>query len=348
VCAVADLDALRNDDRAWDAFVESTADGQYLQMSAWAKVKAPNGWRSVRVVADGGSGPIGAQVLLHRLGPLPFALGYATCGPVATLFDKASVDAFTAELRTVARRERLSHVTIDPTVGEAQIGKQLRSAGWRKTKTVQVDQTWVVDVDQPEEALWQGLRSKWRQYVQKGRKNRLEVVDAGADGIDDLFRIVVETANRAGFVYRSKETYRRVYDAYAATDHARLLLAKLPTGEAVAALMLVACDGKIVEPYGGMTAAGAESRANYLLKWEAIRSSAERGYRLYDMWGMATAGIGQFKQGFGGRQVDYIGAFDLVTSQPLRAAFRAYHGVNVRIGRLRRGDRGRPTGPVSD
>ena len=343
---MADLDALRTDDAAWDEFVESTPNGQYLQLSPWAQVKAPNGWRSVRVVADAGSGPIGAQVLLHRLGPLPFSLGYATCGPAATVFDEASVRAFTAELRAVARRERLSHVTIDPTVSDPQVTGRLRAAGWRRTATVQVDRTWVVDLDQPEEVLWHALRSKWRQYVQKSRRSGLVVVDSGADGIDDLFRIVVETAKRAGFVYRSKDTYRRVFESFAKSDRARLLLARLPGGEAVAALMLIACNGKIVEPYGGMTAAGAESRANYLLKWEAIRSSAERGHRLYDMWGMATSGIGQFKQGFGGRQIEYIGAFDLVTSQPLHAAFKAYHAANVQVGRLRRGDRGRAA--VSD
>ena len=120
---MADLDALRRDDDAWDAFVESTPNGEYLQLSAWAKVKAPNGWRSVRVVADGGSGPIGAQVLLHKLGPLPASLGYATCGPVAATLDKASIDAFTAELRHVARRERLSHITIDPTVGDPAVAR---------------------------------------------------------------------------------------------------------------------------------------------------------------------------------------------------------------------------------
>ena len=47
------------------------------------------------------------------------------------------------------------------------------------------------------------------------------------------------------------------------------------------------------------------------------------------MWGMATAGISQFKQGFGGHEIGYIGAFDLVTSAPLRTAFRAYQGVRV-------------------
>ena len=346
---MADVDSLRHNDAAWDAFVESTANGEYLQLSAWAKVKAPNGWRAVRVVADGGSGPIGAQVLLHRFGPMPASLGYATCGPAATTFDKASIEAFTAELRATAKQERLSHITIDPTISNPDVALRLADAGWKRTKTVQVDRTWVVDLDQAEDALWQGLRSKWRQYVQKARKSGLTIDEVGVEGIDDLFRIVVDTANRAGFVYRSKDTYRRVYESFAATGRARILLARRPDGEAVAALMLVGCGGKVVEPYGGMTGPGAESRANYLLKWEAIRSSAERGYRIYDMWGMATAGIAQFKQGFGGREIRYIGAYDLVTSAPLRTAFGAYHGTRVRIGRMRRGDQGRPvSGAVDD
>jgi len=335
---VADLEALRHDDVAWDAFVESTANGEYLQLAEWAKVKAPTGWRAIRVVADGGSGPIGAQVLLHRLGPVPASLGYATCGPAATSFDKASIEAFTAELRATAKRERLSHITIDPTVSNPDIALRLADAGWKRTKTVQVDRTWVVDLGQPEDALWQGLRSKWRQYVQKARKNGLTIAEVGADGIEDLFRIVVDTANRAGFVYRSKDTYRRVYESFAPAGRARILLARTAEGEAVAALMLVACGAKVVEPYGGMTGPGAASRANYLLKWEAIRGSAERGYKVYDMWGMATPGIAQFKQGFGGSEIRYIGAYDLVTSAPLRTAFGAYHGTRVTIGRMRRGD----------
>src|SRR4051812_46610229 len=347
--AVADLDGLRYDDSVWDAFVESAANGEYLQLSAWAKVKAPNGWRSVRVAADGGSGAIGAQVLLHRLGPVPASLGYATCGPAATNFDKASIDAFTAELRATAKRERLSHITIDPTISNPDVALRLAEAGWKRTKTVQVDRTWVVDLDQPEEALWQGLRSKWRQYVQKARKNGLTIDEVGVEGIDDLFRIVVDTANRAGFVYRSKETYRRVYESFAPSGRARMLLARKPDGEAVAALMLVHCGPKGVEPYGGMTGPGAQSRANYLLKWEAIRSSAERGLRVYDMWGMATPGIAQFKQGFGGREIRYIGAYDLVTSAPLRTGFGLYHGTRVRLGRMRRGDGGRlAAGGVDD
>ena len=57
-----------------------------------------------------------------------------------------------------------------------------------------------------------------------------------------------------------------------------------------------------------MTPAGADSRANYLLKWEAIRSSRERGATSYDLWGLAHAGIAHFKTGFGGREIHYVGA----------------------------------------
>ena len=52
-----------------------------------------------------------------------------------------------------------------------------------------------------------------------------------------------------------------------------------------------------------MTEAGADSRANYLLKWEAIRSSREQGATTYDLWGLAHAGIAHFKTGFGGREI---------------------------------------------
>ena len=72
-----------------------------------------------------------------------------------------------------------------------------------------------------------------------------------------------------------------------------------------------------------MTEAGAESRANYLLKWEAIRTSKEQGAASYDMWGLIGTGIDHFKAGFGGREVAYVGAWDLPLSTVGALAFRS-------------------------
>jgi len=94
VAEPASVEELRRDDAAWDAFVSGSPFGFHTQLSPWARVKAANGWSAVRVVADGGSGPIGAQVLVRRVGPGPFALGYAPRGPVATTWDEGSLPAF--------------------------------------------------------------------------------------------------------------------------------------------------------------------------------------------------------------------------------------------------------------
>jgi hypothetical protein len=39
---------LEGDTTAWDAFSASAASGSYMQLTAWAEVKAVNGWNSTR------------------------------------------------------------------------------------------------------------------------------------------------------------------------------------------------------------------------------------------------------------------------------------------------------------
>ena len=90
------LDRLRTDAVAWDAFVEASETPFPLQLTAWATAKMATGWTAERVVVDGGSGPIGGQVLIRRLGPGLFGFGYIPRGPVATTFDRPSIEAFTA------------------------------------------------------------------------------------------------------------------------------------------------------------------------------------------------------------------------------------------------------------
>ena len=332
---IAEPPALRAEPAAWDAFVAAAPTGAYPQLSAWAAVKAANGWDAERVVAESSTGPIGAQVLVHRIGATPWSMGYAPRGPLAARFDREAVLSFTAAARDFAARRRLSHVMVDPEISDPGVTEHLREAGWQPAPAVQPERTWVVDLDVPEETLWSGLRSKWRQYVQKARRGGVVVVEGDASGFDEFYSVFVETARRAGFLYRTLDSYRRVYDAFAARGSARLLFARLPDGTAGATIMLVACGPRVVEPYGGMTSAGADLRANYLLKWEAIRSSRERGARVYDMWGMAHPGIEQFKRGFGGREVRYIGAFDLVRVGPVRTILLTGQRLRVAIARRR-------------
>ncbi|MBA3796245.1 MAG: peptidoglycan bridge formation glycyltransferase FemA/FemB family protein [Chloroflexi bacterium] len=334
---MTELAVLRSDDAAWDAFVAGSGVPSHLQTTAWARAKAPNGWRPIRVVADGGSGPIGAQVLMRKLGPGPFALGYAARGPVGTAFDQASVAAFSDALRRAAKRHRLTHVTVDPALEGEAPAELLRAAGWKPADPVQHDRSRLIDLARPESELWSDLRSTARRYVNKARKAGCTVREGGAVDLEAFFAIMVETAQRSGFIHRSADAYRVTYEAFSPTDDARLLFAHLPDGTPAAAKMLLSCGGRVMQPYSGMTGAGGESRANYLLEWETIRQASARGETVYDMWGLAHPGIAQFKAGFGGREVAYCGTWDLETLPFLRDALVQGRRSYVRLARWRRG-----------
>ena len=172
------------------------------------------------------------------------------------------------------------------------------------------------------------------------------------DAFDTFYRVMRDVSKRTALPLRSAATFRAVWEAFAPSGESRLLFADDASGETQAVLLLVRCGTRVVEPYGGMTEAGAESRANYLLKWEAIRTSKEQGATSYDMWGLIGTGIDYFKAGFGGREVTYIGAWDLALSPVGAAAFRAAERGRQLYRAARRRLRGEnlalPPGPDSD
>jgi peptidoglycan pentaglycine glycine transferase (the first glycine) len=334
---------------AWDALVEASDPGSYLQLSPWARVKAVNGWSAHRLLA---TDRVGAQVLVRRPRPLPWGFAYAPRGPVGGDWSRDEIGAFSAAVRErlTGMTGRVSHLRIDPEIeidgphdADGATRGTLAADGWRQAPPIQPSSTRIIDLAADEEALWGDLRKKWRQYVNKARSAGVLVVDADGDRLGDFYRIYRETADRAGFLIRTEDAYRDVWDAYRPGGRARLLFAQSPDGEPLATLFLVRSGNRVVEPYGGMTQTGADTRANYLLKWEAIRSSREAGAATYDLWGLATGGIAHFKTGFGGREVRYIGAWDLVLDRLGRTVYGAAGTARTWWARRSHGLRGSGT-----
>jgi lipid II:glycine glycyltransferase (peptidoglycan interpeptide bridge formation enzyme) len=331
------------DPDAWDALVEASDPGSYLQLTGWARVKAVNGWSAVRLLA---SERVGAQILVRRPRPLPWGFAYAPRGPLGGGWAPDDISALTTTVHDQLPRVagRVSHLRIDPEVEvdgvhdpDGAARRALRAEGWRPAPPIQPSSTRVIDLRPDEEALWGDLRKKWRQYVNKARSAGVTVADAEGDRLDEFYRIYRETADRAGFLIRAESAYRDVWEAYRPSGRARLLFARSSDGEPLATLFLVRSGTRVVEPYGGMTQAGADTRANYLLKWEAIRSSRDGGAETYDLWGLATGGIAHFKTGFGGREVRYIGAWDLVLDPLGRRIYGAAVSARTWWARRRHG-----------
>ena len=334
--------AATQDDPAWDDFVAAGQPGSYLQLAGWARVKAVNGWTSRRIRSD--SGEVGAQVLLRRPRPLPWTFAYAPRGPVTAGWTAETIGAFSEACRSQLPGDRVSHLRIDPEIerdgpldADGALRRSLRAAGWRPASPIQPNATRIIDLAPDEEALYADLRKKWRQYVNKARTAGITVTDAEGDALPEFYRVYRETADRAGFLIRTEQAYRDIWEAFRPARNARLLFARRPDGTPLATLFLVRSGTRVVEPYGGMTAEGGESRANYLLKWEAIRTSREQGATSYDLWGLATGGIAHFKTGFGGREHHYIGAWDLVLDPLGRQVYERAQQARVLWARRRNG-----------
>ena len=333
------------DPSAWDEFVAASEPGSYLQLSGWARVKAVNGWAAHRLVTSGHD-RIGAQILVRRPRPLPWGFAYAPRGPVAAAWTPETLGTFSELVRRELPRAAgpVAHLRIDPEIErdgpldrDGAMRDALRGAGWRPASSIQPSSTRIIDLRPDEATLLGDLRKKWRQYVNRARKAGIRVVDAEGDRLADFYRIYRATADRAGFLIRTEQAYRDAWEAFRPGGNARLLFAETADGEPQATLFLVRAGPRVVEPYGGMTAAGAASRANYLLKWEAIRTSREQGATSYDLWGLATGGIAHFKTGFGGREVRYVGAWDLVLDPLGRMTYETAQRGRVWWARRRQG-----------
>ena len=142
---------LAGPDATWDRFVAASAQPSYLQTSAWATIKAPNGWRATRMAADG----FGTQVLLARRRGVPWGIGYVPRGPVqAEPLDRAALASFTRDMRTIAREDRLAWVRAEPEMEDSPAAREaLANLGWVPAPHVQPDRTRIIDISQDDIAF---------------------------------------------------------------------------------------------------------------------------------------------------------------------------------------------------
>jgi Uncharacterized protein involved in methicillin resistance len=211
----------------------------------------------------------------------------------------------------------------------------LRALGWRPAHEVQPSRTRVLDISRDEEEIWTGIHRKWRQSIRKGGRDGHRVVAADRSRLDEFHAIHLETMRRVGLPARSAARFEALYTAFDRGGHARLLFSETPDGTATASILLLGWGNRVVDLYGGTTLLGRRLRANYLIKWEAIRRAKEAGYTAYDLWGLPSDRVNQFKLGWGGRELHYVGAWDLVVNPVGRLLFEGAIRGRARLLRLR-------------
>ena len=305
----------------------ATGRAHLLQLAGWATVKAPGGWQARRfVIEDDAAGTrVGvAQVLLRAL-PLGLSIAYVPRGP---LVDTAQLPEAIAALARALASERCASLVCDPeepdapAIRAALAAHRIRPAGI----FVQPRRTLLLDLRPAPDELLAAMKKKTRQYIHKAE--RAGVVTEDTTDIDRYLGVLRRVAARDGFALHDRAYFERLRSAFGSDVH--LTMARVGDRD-VGALLVIRRADRAWEMYGGWSGEHAEERPFYLLKWRSIARMRELGVTRYDMWGLTErgvsadrtvaqddplAGVEQFKVGFGGEIVSWVGAIDT----PVRAA----------------------------
>lgn len=312
------------DPERWDGLVQALPHGHPLQLWAWGEVKRLNGWAPHRLVLLRAGTPVAAgQFLLWRLPAWERTIAYLPRGPLGS---RMEAGAF-LRAAAFARDHGALCLRIEPAWLDQPPPLPWRPADDR----ILLSHTYTIDLSRDEEALWAALRGKTRQYIRKAEGAGVVVERAvGEASLRDVCRIYGATATRAGFALHAEGYYRRVLAALG--THTRLYCAYIE-GQAEAFLWVVQGGDIAFELYGGATERGAARKANYALKWRAIAEARRDGCALYDLNGRLSAGIDQFKAGFGVQETDYLGTYDLPLRRAAYATWRAVWPLAKPLGR---------------
>jgi peptidoglycan pentaglycine glycine transferase (the first glycine) len=303
--------ASQADVQVWDDLVVGTGRPHILQSVAWADLKALTGWGVRRFVLEDDAGARSgvAQVLTKRL-PLGVTVAYSPRGPLVD--EQMLPDAIVAIRRALAT-ERCASLLCDPEVPAAEGAKELLArAGIRPSPVyVQPRRTLLMDLGREPEELLGLMKKKTRQYIHKAE--RAGVVTEETRDLDRYLAVLRAVAARDRFSVHSREYFERLLAGFG--DRAHLLMARVGDEDAGAMLVVRMAD-RAWELYGGWSGTHAEERPFYLLKWRTMLRVRALGARRYDMWGLAEgkddplAGVENFKLGFGGEVVEWIGALE--------------------------------------
>jgi len=317
----------------WDSFMASQPWSQFPQSWVWGEFRHENGFeiRRFALFDEAGSLLIAAQLEFR---PKRFVGGYwfAPRGPIFSttlpVEDRPKILKEFLDTLVAAKLRRSLFWRVEPAVElnepEGLIPMRLiRSVPQNPSSTV------VLDLSPSQEALLAGMHQKTRYNIRVA--DRQGVTTRIATHPDDMLAfldLMDRTAERDGFVQHPRDYLRATYEFLRRHDMARIRLAELEK-KTLAANLEIAFGDTVTYLYGASSDEARNLMAPYALHWDAIMEAKRDGARRYDFWGAnpiskamhaykaSWDGITRFKRGWGGRQVDLYGTWDLPFIEPL-------------------------------
>lgn len=315
---ISEINSISEWTRDFDAFGSPS----FLQSWEWGEVQKKLGYEVIRIgLKKQGKTAAICQIVKIRAkrGNMVFVPHGPVCSPEAA--PEATADIL-GHLKQTARTGGFDFIRIAPLVpDDLQNRRIFKELGFRTSPIyMHAERMWVLDLGKTEDMLLADMRKTTRYSIRKAAKEGV-VIEKRTDAqtLEDFWSVYEETAKREHFTPFSKTFIQHEFEEFHKTGNALYLLGKLPGSAGYEAGALIVFTGSAAFYHQGASL-HSKIPVAYLMQWEAIREAKKRGCRLYNFWGILQpgrtpknwGGLTLFKQGFGGRQVDYTPTQDYV------------------------------------
>ncbi|MBI2009638.1 MAG: peptidoglycan bridge formation glycyltransferase FemA/FemB family protein [Candidatus Chisholmbacteria bacterium] len=264
-------------------------------------------------------------------------------GPLLDWHDKDVVNSWKETIINLAQDHRASFIRVRPQLLDTPENASLfKSLGFRSSPMhLHAELTHQIDLAKSEADLLTAMRKTTRYEITQSEKIGLKVsTSQNPKDMGVFYDLQLETAKRQSFVPFGKKFLEEQFRIFALDNQATLYAVTLKGRLLVQAIIMFYA----LEADYHYSASSEESRqypAAYALQWRAIRDAKARGFKRYNLWGVAPEGdtnhrfhgVSVFKRGFRGEDVAYLHARDLVIN-PFRYAIN--YGIESIRRRLRR------------
>jgi hypothetical protein len=195
--------------------------------------------------------------------------------------------------------------------------------------------TYIINLEQPEETLWDNLSSTHRRKIRLAMKQGVQI-RSGMEHVETAYTLVRETFKRSKLCFMGHDAFRRY--VYGLGNNVKVLVAN-HGGRIQGCVVIPFSNYSAYYVYGGSVPEPITGAVN-LLHWEAIRQFRELGVKRYDFVGVRInpdlgtkqEGLKMFKQRFGGKLIQgYMWKYSLspLTYSIYSLAIRVLRGGDI-------------------
>lgn len=313
------------DKQIWEDFISTRIEANFLQSWYWGEFQGHLGRKIHRTGFYKNDELIGVMLSIEetaRRGKYLIVPG----GPIINWKNKGLVDIAFSEMKQIAQKSNLSFVRIRPQLVEDVFSKNIfKKQGTRLSPMhLTADLTFQLHVTKPEDELMTNMRKATRYEIRKAEKLNIKVESSKDEKqIKKFYDLQLNTAKRQKFVPFSYKFFSEQFKIFFENDLALIFTATFEN-KILAQAFIIFYNKEAVYHYGVSTEDGRKYPGAYLLQWEAIKEAKKRGVMKYNFWGVAPieskshrfSGVSMFKRGFGGEDIQYLHAHDLVINYP--------------------------------